>query len=286
MLTVPDRDGSDRSTSSIASWRSSTASNPKSSREARPPLTRRATFSKPSTGKRQSHWIIWHETLPVAASWTLYKTRSHRHGDGIPAWPRVYASRSTRFRFAARGYHSSMGGGAYRFRSAAQILCRPPNRLPAFTRSTYRISCSRYACRAVTEVDVQEKYVALLQRSGEVEEFPAGQVIFSEGDEADRMYVVSEGSVSLSINGDVSRRSAQAGFSGRCGDRPRATLGDGRGRDRLDARRDRQAPLLVPRPGDAVLRRDRHARDVAPPPPRIPPSYLARQPLAPTGLLY
>ena len=66
----------------------------------------------------------------------------------------------------------------------------------------------------MTEVDVQEKYVSLLQRSGEIEEFPAGEVIFSEGDEADRMYVISEGSVSLSINGDVVETLGTGGLFG------------------------------------------------------------------------
>ena len=89
-----------------------------------------------------------------------------------------------------------------------------PNRLPAFTRSTYAASGSRYACRALSGVDVQEKYIALLQRSGEVEEFTAGQVIFSEGDEADRMYVVSEGSVALSIDGDVVESLGPGGLFG------------------------------------------------------------------------
>ena len=51
----------------------------------------------------------------------------------------------------------------------------------------------------MTDVEIQERYIALLQRSGETEEHPAGEVIFSEGDPADRMYVVTEGSVALSI---------------------------------------------------------------------------------------
>jgi CRP-like cAMP-binding protein len=66
----------------------------------------------------------------------------------------------------------------------------------------------------LTEVDVQEKYVALLQRSGEVEEYPAGETIFNEGDEADRMYVISEGSVALSMNGDVIETLGPGGLFG------------------------------------------------------------------------
>jgi CRP/FNR family cyclic AMP-dependent transcriptional regulator len=64
------------------------------------------------------------------------------------------------------------------------------------------------------EVDVQEKYIELLQRSGQVEEFAAGETIFSEGEEADRMYVVSEGSVTLSINGDVVETLGPGGLFG------------------------------------------------------------------------
>jgi CRP/FNR family transcriptional regulator, cyclic AMP receptor protein len=66
----------------------------------------------------------------------------------------------------------------------------------------------------LAEVDVQEKYIALLQRSGEVEEYPAGSAIFSEGDEADRMYVISEGAVALSINGDVVETLSPGGLFG------------------------------------------------------------------------
>jgi CRP-like cAMP-binding protein len=51
--------------------------------------------------------------------------------------------------------------------------------------------------------DVQERYIGLLQRSGEPEEFAAGTTVFSEGDPADRMYLVTGGSVSLSIGGRV-----------------------------------------------------------------------------------
>ncbi len=73
---------------------------------------------------------------------------------------------------------------------------------------------SRYACRALTEVDVQEKYIALLQRSGEIEQFSAGETIFRTGDEADRMYVISEGSVALSIDGAVVETLAAGGLFG------------------------------------------------------------------------
>jgi len=66
----------------------------------------------------------------------------------------------------------------------------------------------------LNEVDVQEKYIALLQRSGEIERFPAGAVIFSEGDEADRMYVISDGNVSLAIDDDVVETLGPGGLFG------------------------------------------------------------------------
>ena len=53
----------------------------------------------------------------------------------------------------------------------------------------------------MTDVDIQERYVALLQRSGDSEEHAAGETLFTAGDPADRMYVVSSGSVTLSIDG-------------------------------------------------------------------------------------
>ena len=55
----------------------------------------------------------------------------------------------------------------------------------------------------MTEATVQERYVELLRRSGEAEQFEAGQTVFSQGDAADRMYVVSSGTVALSIGDRV-----------------------------------------------------------------------------------
>ena len=55
----------------------------------------------------------------------------------------------------------------------------------------------------MSETDVQERYIGLLQRSGESEEFAAGSTIFSQGDPADRMYVVTDGTVALSIGDTV-----------------------------------------------------------------------------------
>ncbi len=51
----------------------------------------------------------------------------------------------------------------------------------------------------MTDVETQDRYITLLQRSGEPEDHPAGAMIFAEGDPADRMYVVASGTVALSI---------------------------------------------------------------------------------------
>ena len=51
----------------------------------------------------------------------------------------------------------------------------------------------------MTETDLQDRYLTLLQRSGDTEEYAAGDTVFSRGEPADRMYVVSSGSVNLSI---------------------------------------------------------------------------------------
>ena len=55
----------------------------------------------------------------------------------------------------------------------------------------------------MTDVDIQERYVALLQRSGDSEEHAAGETLFTAGDPADRMYVVTDGTVALSIGDTV-----------------------------------------------------------------------------------
>jgi CRP-like cAMP-binding protein len=55
----------------------------------------------------------------------------------------------------------------------------------------------------MSDVDIQDRYIALLQKSGEAEEHPAGEVVFSEGDPADRMYIVTDGTVALSIGDTV-----------------------------------------------------------------------------------
>ena len=66
----------------------------------------------------------------------------------------------------------------------------------------------------MSETDVQERYIGLLQRSGENEEFAAGATIFNQGDPADRMYVISSGTVSLSIDGRLLETLGPGGLFG------------------------------------------------------------------------
>jgi CRP-like cAMP-binding protein len=51
----------------------------------------------------------------------------------------------------------------------------------------------------MTDTDVQDRYIGLLLRSGEAEDFAAGVTIFNKGEPAETMYVVQEGSIALSI---------------------------------------------------------------------------------------
>jgi CRP/FNR family transcriptional regulator, cyclic AMP receptor protein len=51
----------------------------------------------------------------------------------------------------------------------------------------------------VVEQDLQENYIGLLRRSGESESCRAGELIFSRGDQGDRLYLVDKGCVSLRI---------------------------------------------------------------------------------------
>ncbi len=66
----------------------------------------------------------------------------------------------------------------------------------------------------MSEADVQERYIGLLQRSGESEEYPAGATVFAQGDPAEHMYVVSSGSVTLSIDGRVVETLGPGGLFG------------------------------------------------------------------------
>lgn len=66
----------------------------------------------------------------------------------------------------------------------------------------------------MSETDVQERYIGLLQRSGESEDYPAGATVFTQGDPADRMYLVSSGSVTLSIDGRVVETVGPGGLFG------------------------------------------------------------------------
>jgi CRP/FNR family cyclic AMP-dependent transcriptional regulator len=66
----------------------------------------------------------------------------------------------------------------------------------------------------VTETDVQDRYIGLLQRSGESEEFAAGATVFAQGDDADKMFVVVSGTVTLSIDGRVVETVGPGGIFG------------------------------------------------------------------------
>jgi CRP-like cAMP-binding protein len=66
----------------------------------------------------------------------------------------------------------------------------------------------------MSDVDIQDRYIGLLLRSGEPEEYAAGTVIFNEGDPADRMYVVQAGSVALSIGDRVVETVTAGGLFG------------------------------------------------------------------------
>jgi len=55
----------------------------------------------------------------------------------------------------------------------------------------------------LTELAVQERYLELLRKGGEAETFSGGETIFTEGEPADRMYVIDSGSVSLTAGDTV-----------------------------------------------------------------------------------
>jgi CRP/FNR family cyclic AMP-dependent transcriptional regulator len=64
------------------------------------------------------------------------------------------------------------------------------------------------------DTNVQERYIGLLQRSGEPENYAAGSTVFNEGDPADRMYVVTSGTVNLSIGGRMVETVGPGGLFG------------------------------------------------------------------------
>jgi CRP-like cAMP-binding protein len=66
----------------------------------------------------------------------------------------------------------------------------------------------------VSETEVQERYIGLLQRSGESEDYPAGTTVFTQGDPADCMYVVASGNVTLTIDGRVVETVGPGGLFG------------------------------------------------------------------------
>ena len=61
---------------------------------------------------------------------------------------------------------------------------------------------------------MQEHYVELLCRSGEAETRQAGEAIFSEGDLADRMYLVNTGNVALKVGEHVVETVGPGGLFG------------------------------------------------------------------------
>ena len=65
----------------------------------------------------------------------------------------------------------------------------------------------------MSTLDTQERYIALLARSGDTEAFAAGETVFAEGDPGELMYIVSSGTVSFNAHGQSSRRSARAASS-------------------------------------------------------------------------
>src|SRR5580765_2979131 len=66
----------------------------------------------------------------------------------------------------------------------------------------------------MTDVEAQERYIGLLQRSGEGEEYAAGTTVFAQGDDADRMFVVVSGAVTLSVDGRVVETVGPGGLFG------------------------------------------------------------------------
>jgi CRP-like cAMP-binding protein len=55
----------------------------------------------------------------------------------------------------------------------------------------------------VADQEIQDRYLELLRRNADVETYAAGDTVFSEGELADRMYIVANGSVSLHVGGSV-----------------------------------------------------------------------------------
>ena len=66
----------------------------------------------------------------------------------------------------------------------------------------------------MSDLEIQRQYIDLLRRSGDAETYPAGETIFDQGDEADRMYVVDRGSVALQVGGLVVETVGPGGLFG------------------------------------------------------------------------
>ncbi|MGZ4358926.1 MAG: cyclic nucleotide-binding domain-containing protein [Gaiellaceae bacterium] len=81
----------------------------------------------------------------------------------------------------------------------------------------------------MARVETEEEYVDLLvrngERAGDVRQFEAGELVFREGDEGDRMYVVKRGTVSLAKGADEIEKVGPGGLFGEMallGSRPRS----------------------------------------------------------------
>jgi CRP/FNR family cyclic AMP-dependent transcriptional regulator len=81
----------------------------------------------------------------------------------------------------------------------------------------------------MARVETEAEYVDLLlrngERAGDVQRFEAGDIVFSEGDAGDRMYVVKSGTVSLGSGEQVLEEVGPGGLFGEMallGSRPRS----------------------------------------------------------------
>jgi CRP/FNR family cyclic AMP-dependent transcriptional regulator len=62
--------------------------------------------------------------------------------------------------------------------------------------------------------DSYQRYIALLANSGEAEAFAAGATVFNEGEFGDRLYIVKQGSISLSAHGTLLETVEEGGIFG------------------------------------------------------------------------
>ncbi len=81
----------------------------------------------------------------------------------------------------------------------------------------------------MARVETEAEYIDLLlrngERAGDLKRFEAGEVVFNEGDEGDRMYVVKSGTVTLGSGDQVVEEVGPGGLFGEMallGSRPRS----------------------------------------------------------------